>query len=100
MPSFLESNARAALCRQFAELEPNSKNLWLAEADRWSHLPQESGAMVAARHGKPAGMWCWEVMPKYKHRNAKTAGVQFELRSAAKAADKDTFEEFFIKTLQ
>jgi hypothetical protein len=100
MTSLLESNARAALCRQLAELEPDSKNLWLAEADRWSRLMQKPGVAVAACRGKPAGIWCWEVTPKYKHRDAKTAGVQFGLRSAARPADKDTFEEFLIKTLQ
>jgi hypothetical protein len=93
MTGLLESNARAALCRQLAKLEPDSKNLWLAEADRWSHLTQKPGAAVAARRGEPAGTWCWEVVPKHKHRDAKTVGVQFELRSAVKPADKDTFEE-------
>jgi hypothetical protein len=91
MRSLLEYNARAALCRQFARLEPDSKNVWLAEADRWSRLTQKSDA--AAGRGAPVKAWCWEVMPKCKHRAAKTAEAQFELRNLAKPAGKDTFEE-------
>jgi hypothetical protein len=100
MTNLLESNARAALCRQLAELEPDSKNLWLAEADRWSRLTQKPGVAIAARHSHPAGTWCWEVMPKYKHRAVNAAEVQFELRGVARPTDKDTFEEFLIRTLQ
>ena len=91
MTGLLEFNARAALCRQLAEVEPDSKNLWLAEAERWSR--QKPGA-------EPAGTWCWEVTPKRKHRAVKAAEVQFGLRGVAEPADKDTFEEFFIRTLQ
>jgi hypothetical protein len=94
MTNLQEFNARAALCRQLARLEPDSKNIWLAEADRWSHLTQEPGAATATRRAEPAGTWCWEVMPKRKHRALKAAGVQFELPSVAKPADKDPFEEF------
>jgi hypothetical protein len=53
MRSLLEFHARAALCRQFARLEPDCKNLWLAEADRWSALTQKS----AARRGAPPEAW-------------------------------------------
>ena len=31
----LELNSRAALCRQLARREPNSKVYWLAEAESW-----------------------------------------------------------------
>jgi hypothetical protein len=91
MTGLLEFNARAALCRQLAEVEPDSKNLWLAEAERWSR--QKPCA-------EPAGTWCWEVTPKRKHRAVNAAEVQFGLRGVAKPADRDTFEEFFIRTLQ
>jgi hypothetical protein len=40
MASLLEFNARAALCRRLAKLEPASSQVWLAEAERWSHLAQ------------------------------------------------------------
>jgi hypothetical protein len=40
MASFLELNARAALCRRLAKLEPASSHVWLAEAERWSQLAQ------------------------------------------------------------
>jgi hypothetical protein len=33
-----EFNARAALCRRLAKLEPVSRHLWMAEAERWSRL--------------------------------------------------------------
>ena len=33
-----ELSSRAALCRQLAQREPNSKVYWLAEAERWSRL--------------------------------------------------------------
>ena len=42
MKSLVEFNARAALCRQFAVLEPNSRYIWLAEAERWSRLTREN----------------------------------------------------------
>jgi hypothetical protein len=47
MTSSLEFSARAALCRQLARREPNSKILWLAEAERWSRLTVAPG--VAAK---------------------------------------------------
>jgi hypothetical protein len=40
MVSLLECNARAALCRRLAKLEPVSRGIWLAEAERWSRLAQ------------------------------------------------------------
>jgi hypothetical protein len=40
MASLPECNARAALCRRLAKLEPSSRNIWLAEAERWSRLAQ------------------------------------------------------------
>ena len=33
-----ELNSRAALCRQLARREPNSKIYWLAEAENWLRL--------------------------------------------------------------
>jgi hypothetical protein len=41
MTNLLELRSRAALCRQFAEQEPASKAIWLAEAERWSRLAQD-----------------------------------------------------------
>jgi hypothetical protein len=49
MTSLLEIHARAALCRQLAKREPNSKSLWLAEAERWSHLAQDEMPCHAVR---------------------------------------------------
>ena len=34
----LELSSRAALCRQLARREPNSKVYWLAEAENWLRL--------------------------------------------------------------
>ncbi len=98
MTGLLEFNARAALCRQLAEVEPDSKNLWLAEAERWSR--QKPGVALDAPGAEPAGTWCWEVMPKRKHRAVNAAEVQFALRGVAKPANRDTFEELLIRTLQ
>jgi hypothetical protein len=94
MTGLLEFNARAALCRQLAKVEPDSKSLWLAEAEKWSR--QKPG--VEAPGAESAGTWCWEVTPKRKHRAVNAAEVQ--LGVVAKPADKDTFEEFLIRTLQ
>jgi len=33
-----ELSLRAALCRQLAQREPNSKVYWLAEAEKWLRL--------------------------------------------------------------
>ena len=83
-----EFSARAALCRQLSRLEPDSKNLWLAEAERWSRVMPRPALAVAARHAGRAETWCWKAI-----RTRKPAEVQFEFRNAAKATDKDVFEE-------
>jgi hypothetical protein len=41
MTSQLELSSRAALCRQLARREPESKIYWLAEAENWSRLSRE-----------------------------------------------------------
>jgi hypothetical protein len=38
----LESDARAHLCRRLAELEPHNRDLWLAEAEKWSHQDESA----------------------------------------------------------
>jgi hypothetical protein len=47
MIALAECNARAALCRRMSKLEPVSRYIWLAEAERWSRLAQ--GRLLAAR---------------------------------------------------
>jgi len=42
MTRLIEYNARAALCRRLAKLEPVSRDKWLAEAERWTRLAQAS----------------------------------------------------------
>ncbi|MEO8320044.1 MAG: hypothetical protein ABJA75_03650 [Bradyrhizobium sp.] len=41
MTSHLELSSRAALCRQLARREPNSKTYWLAEAENWLRLARK-----------------------------------------------------------
>jgi hypothetical protein len=41
MISNIELSSRAALCRQLARREPESKIYWLAEAENWSRLSRE-----------------------------------------------------------
>jgi hypothetical protein len=60
MTSLHECSARAELCRRFARLEPNSKNLWLSEAERWSHLTVR----------KPGGRSDTASQPKYGRKEA------------------------------
>jgi hypothetical protein len=91
MTSPLEFNARAALCRRLAKLEPDSKNIWLAEAERWSRLTQKPGAAVVARLGEPVETWCWEVRPKRRPLDVKMTEVQFKLRNAAETSGEDLF---------
>jgi hypothetical protein len=64
MTSLLEFSARAALCRHLAMLEPNSRYIWLAEAERWARLTRDedepeplrdSGGMSACLFVKPGG---------------------------------------------
>jgi len=88
MTGLLEFNARAALCRQLAEVEPDSKSLWLAEAERWSRLTQKPGIPAEESRAEPAGKWCWKVMPKRKYRGVNAAEVQFGLRGVVQPADK------------
>ncbi|WP_291850042.1 hypothetical protein [Bradyrhizobium sp.] len=41
MTTHCELSSRAALCRQLARREPNSKTYWLAEAENWLRLSRE-----------------------------------------------------------
>jgi hypothetical protein len=41
MTNQLELNSRAALCRQLARREPNSRIYWLAEAENWLRLSRD-----------------------------------------------------------
>ena len=92
MTSIQELSARAALCRQLARLEPDSKSLWLAEADRWTRLTQVPNLQVVPRHDGPAESWCRKTMPMHKRSE-----VPFEFRNAAKAAERDGCEELSDK---
>jgi len=56
MTSLQECNACAELCRQFARREPNSRNLWLAEAEMWSRLTHEQMSWQMW-HGEPVEIW-------------------------------------------
>jgi hypothetical protein len=90
MTSPQEFSARAALCRQLAKREPDSKNLWLAEAERWSRLKQEPSVAMDTRHDEPAETWCWEVIPKRRPRDIRMTGVQF----GAETSGEDPFLVF------
>ena len=54
MTRLIEYNARAALCRRLARLEPVSKDLWLAEAERWTRPAQASMGVQASENGAEA----------------------------------------------
>lgn len=96
MTSLLEFSARAALCRQLARREPDSKNLWLAEAERWSRLTLAPDAAVVTRHGESAGTWRWIVPRRREPSGVKMTDVQCEFPNAA---DGDGFEAFLSDTL-
>ena len=51
MTSHLELSSRAALCRQLARREPNSRAYWLAEAENWSRLNRQPIHPVQAGQG-------------------------------------------------
>jgi hypothetical protein len=89
MTSILELSARAALCRQLARREPDSENLWLAEAERWSRLAPESRARAMAGQRQPAGTWCWHI-PRRRPSDVENTKMQFEFRGAA---GRDALEE-------
>ena len=42
MKTVAELRARAALCQQLAVREPTNRDIWLAEAERWSHLAKDN----------------------------------------------------------
>ena len=86
MTSLLEFNARAVLCRQLARLEPDSKSLWLAEAERWSRLTQKPSLEAVTLDDDPAETWCWKVARKRR---------PFEVKMTE--AGKDPFEEFLSR---
>jgi len=63
MTSHLEFSARAALCRQLARREPDSRDLWLAEAERWSRLTQQADVTAAAQR---EAAWCWSAVTRHR----------------------------------
>ena len=83
MTSVLELSARAALCRQLARREPDSRNLWLAEAERWSRLAPESRARAEAPHRQPAGAWCWSINARRRPPDLEKAKARFVFRNTA-----------------
>jgi hypothetical protein len=89
MRSLLEFSARAALCRQLANVEPDSKNLWLAEADRWSRL-KEPDVEADGDHDEPAETWCWKVIRRHKPIDVKMAEVPSKFSNVA---GRDSFAE-------
>jgi len=60
MTSRSEFCSRAALCRQFAVLEPAGRTLWLAEAEYWARLSKDAdngeGGTGAREWPSPAGL--------------------------------------------
>jgi hypothetical protein len=48
MASQLELSARAALCTQLAKREPANRALWMAEAENWSRLSNETSRRAGA----------------------------------------------------
>jgi len=83
MTSSLEFSARAAMCRQLARREPNSKILWLAEAERWSRLRLAPGAVAATGRGEAAGTWRWIVPRRREPSEFEMVGLQSGLPNPA-----------------
>ena len=54
MTRLIEYNARAAMCRRLAKLEPVSRDIWLAEAERWTRLAQARMGVQASEDGAEA----------------------------------------------
>jgi hypothetical protein len=79
MTSHLEFSARAALCRHLAGREPDSKDLWLAEAERWSRLTQQADVTAAAQR-EPA--WCWNAMTRRRSPDVEMTERRCEFRTA------------------
>jgi hypothetical protein len=80
MISHIELSARAALCRQLASREPDSRNVWLAEAERWSHFTQRPAA--TAPRGERARNWCWYVTHRRKPLADEIAATRIYSQSA------------------
>jgi len=50
MPSRRELRSRAALCAQLAKREPANRMLWMAEAETWLRLSNQSFAASWSEH--------------------------------------------------
>ncbi len=50
MTTQLELRSRAALCKQLAKREPENRVFWMAEAENWSRLSNESFAASQSKH--------------------------------------------------
>jgi hypothetical protein len=75
MTRLVEYNARAALCRRLAKLEPVSRDIWLAEAERWSRLAQASmGALSEVGGEAPEGASLSSGNPEKDHEARAAPG--------------------------
>jgi hypothetical protein len=91
MISHMELSARAALCRQLASREPDGKNVWLAEAERWSHFTRAPDIAAAIPHDHRVRNWCWHVVHG-RQRLDDVTEMQFFLRFAEAAAGRDRLD--------
>jgi hypothetical protein len=81
MTSLLEFNARAALCRRLARLEPNSKDLWLAEAERWCRLKPEPSLVAVICQDEVAVPRWWNAKRKRRPKDVGMAEGHWNVRS-------------------
>jgi hypothetical protein len=81
MTSLLELSARAALCRRFARLEPSSKDLWLAEAERWCRLKQEPNLVAVTGQDELAELRWWNATRKRKPGDLGMAEGHWNVRT-------------------
>lgn len=86
MTSHLEMSSRAALCRQLAVREPNSKAYWLAEAESWLRLSRGPDRAIVKREGALAEYLSCGILCRYDR-------LESQLRQPASIAG-DAFERF------
>ena len=77
-----EFDARAALCRRLAKLEPLNGQLWLAEAEKWSRLARTE--MRGGGHGQDRAPDASEADLTFATPRAASSTCERQVQSSTK----------------
>jgi hypothetical protein len=74
--------------------EPNSRAIWIAEAEAWSRLAEGAGHTAATRRDQSIGFFHWGSLHNHNWFCFKGTGRHLPSRQAGGLIKKDPFEDF------